>query len=152
LVHTAMQARTECGGRAIAPDKIHLTLVFVGTVERAVTASLQSYAAALPLKSFELELTSLGYWPHNRIIWAGTETCPHELGAVVAALSRGLAGLGIRGEDRPYVPHVTLVRHARCAPQQLRMARLRWLARELVLVESVTDVSRYEVLARWPLV
>lgn len=152
LAQTAMQARTECGGRVVAPDKIHLTLVFVGVVERARIASLQSCAAALELKTFELKLSTLGYWRHNRIVWTGATTCPHELAAVVAALSRGLAGLGIRVEDRPYVPHVTLLRHARCAPQQSHMAPLRWRAQELVLAESVTGASRYEVLARWPFV
>ena len=152
LAQTAVQARAECGGRAIPAEKIHLTLVFVGAVERSRIASVQSCAAGIELKSFELELSTLGYWRHNRIVWAGATSCPQALAALVAALSRELAGLGIRSEDRPYVPHVTLVRNARCAPRALHMAPLRWRARELVLVESVTGASRYEVLARWSLV
>ncbi|HET7160807.1 MAG TPA: RNA 2',3'-cyclic phosphodiesterase [Burkholderiales bacterium] len=152
LAQIAIQARAECGGRAIPLQKIHLTVVFVGAVERSRIANVQSCAAALAIEPFELELSTLGYWRHNRIVWAGATSCPRALAALVAALSHELAGLGIHSEDRPYVPHVTLVRNARCPPRELHMDPLQWRARELVLVESVTGASRYEVLARWPLV
>lgn len=152
LGELAVEARAECGGRATASDKIHLTLVFIGDIARSRVAALQACAAAVEAKPFELELSVLGYWRHNRIVWAGAKRCPAELVALVAALSRKLAGLGIREENRPYVPHVTLVRNARAAPKQTRMTPLAWRARELVLVESLSGAgtSRYDVISRWP--
>lgn len=152
LAQLAVEARTECGGRATPSDKIHLTLVFVGDIERSRIAALKACAAPIDAQPFELELDALGWWRHNRIVWAGAKRCPSAIVALVAALSANVAGLGIAVDDRPYVPHVTLVRNARGAPKQLLMAPLVWRARELVLVESVSGAggSRYEVIAKWP--
>lgn len=153
LAQLATDARAESDGRAIPADKMHLTLVFVGAVERARIDTLLRCAAELALRPFELELSTLGYWRHNRIVWAGAATCPPALRALVAAFSHKLEGIGIRFDDRPYVPHVTLVRDARKAPQSISVPPLSWHCKELVLVESMAAAraSRYDILARWPL-
>lgn len=153
LAQRAVQARAECGGRAIPAEKIHLTLVFVGAVERARIDALLSCAAELERTPFELDLSRLGYWRQSRIVWAGAATCPPALRALVAVLSHKLEGLGLRFDARPYVPHVTLVRDARKAPQSVSAQPLSWHCKELVLVESVAAAraSRYDILARWPL-
>jgi 2'-5' RNA ligase len=71
----------------------------------------------------------------------------------VSKLTRELARLGLRAEERPYVPHVTLLRNARRAPARNTFSPIDWRAREFVLVESVAanGGSGYEVIARWPL-
>lgn len=152
LSKLAVEVHTACGGRATPADKFHLTLVFVGDIERSRIAALQACAASVEAQPFELEVDALGWWRHNRIVWAGTKRCPSAMVALVAALSANVAGLGITVDERPYVPHVTLVRNARAGPRDLRMAPLVWRARELVLVESVSGAggSRYQVIAKWP--
>ena len=153
LANAGAHAQAECGGRATAPDKIHLTLFFVGDIERSRIAALEACASRVAAAPFGLDMSALGYWRHNRIVWAGARHCPGELGTLVHDLSLSLAGEGIRGEDRPYVPHVTLVRNARQAPMRSALEAPVWKARELVLVESVraAGVSRYAILAKWPL-
>jgi RNA 2',3'-cyclic 3'-phosphodiesterase len=149
LASAGLRAHTECGGRATPAAKIHLTLFFVGEVERARIPELESCAAALAAPAFELRTDVLGYWRHNRIVWAGTREAPRELGSLVAALSANLAGAGWRGEDRPYVPHVTLVRNVKRAPSETVIDSPNWTVREIALVQSAG--GRYETLAKWPL-
>jgi len=152
LAAVAEECKLECGGRQTPPEKLHITLFFVGDVERATVPRLQSVAGALAAAPFRLDITELGLWRHNRIVWAGSSSAPPTLAALVSDLTRGLTAHGVRSEDRPYVPHVTLLRNARTAPRQTRIAPIAWQARELVLVESVAagGATRYEVIARWP--
>ena len=149
LAAAALRAHEECGGRATPAAKIHLTLFFVGDVERAQIPQLQACASSLAATSFELATDVLGYWRHNRIVWAGTRATPPALTTLVATLTAHLAAAGYRGEDRPYVPHVTLVRNARRAPHAKAIDAPPWAPREIALVESVD--GRYEPLAKWPL-
>ena len=149
LSEAARTAQAECEGRATAASKIHLTLFFVGGVARAELPALERCAAGLAPDGFDLVTDVLGCWRHNRIVWAGARETPPALAALVADLTAALAAAGYRGEDRPYVPHVTLVRNARRAPRGTAVDAPPWRAREFVLVESAG--GRYEVLSRWPL-
>ena len=153
LANAALEAARECGGRATAADKIHLTLFFVGDLERSRIAPLLTCAQAVAGRAFELDLDTLGYWRHNRIVWGGATRCPPELPALAASITRNLAGQGLREEDRPYVPHATLVRNARRTPAATSLACPTWSAREFVLVGSVRagGASRYEIIGCWPL-
>ena len=152
LAAVARECKLECGGRQTPPEKLHITLFFVGDVERATVPRLQSVAGALTAAPFRLDITKLGLWRHNRIVWAGAASIPPALAALVSDLTRGLAAVDVQAEERSYVPHITLVRNARTAPKRTRIAPIAWLAREFVLVESVAagGGSRYEVVARWP--
>lgn len=153
LAARARDAQAECGGRAMGPGKIHLTLFFIGAVERERLAALAVVAQAVRAERFDLQLDTLGYWRHNRIVWAGAQECPAGLSALVAVLSAGLAREGIHGEDRPYVPHITLVRGAARAPAARPFAPLAWRARDFALIESVPAGGgvRYGMRGRWPL-
>jgi 2'-5' RNA ligase len=153
LAQVAAEAQAECGGRATPLPKLHVTLFFVGDVERARIGALESCAGTVRAGSFELDMSVLGYWRHNRIVWAGARRSPAALGSLVAQLTANLALAGMAAEDRPYVPHVTLVRNARAATTHTRLNPPVWDVREFVLVESVraASASRYDVLARWPL-
>jgi 2'-5' RNA ligase len=147
LADAARRVEAECDGRATAAAKIHLTLFFVGEIERSRISRLEACASALAAEPFGLETDVLGYWRHNRIVWAGTRATPAALSRLIGDLTSALAAEGYRGEDRPYVPHVTLVRNARRAPGQSALQVPAWSARELALVESAA--GRYEVLRKW---
>ena len=150
LSSAALRAQAECGGRATPAAKIHLTLFFVGEVERARLAELEACAAAVAAPAFELRTDVLGYWRHNRIVWAGARETPEALSALVAKLSANLARAGWRGEDRPYVPHVTLLRNAKRPPQTMGVDAPPWAVREIALVE--TGGGRYATVAKWTFV
>jgi 2'-5' RNA ligase len=147
----AMDAQAQSGGRAVAQDNIHLTLFFVGAFERARIGTLERAAAALERAPFVLEFDRLGYWRHNRIVWAGVREAPPALSRLASTLSAALAQIGPRGEDRPYVPHVTLVRNAERKPARTQIEPCTWAVNDFALMESVPVANgvRYEPLAVW---
>jgi 2'-5' RNA ligase len=153
LAAMAHEAQALCGGRAAAPANIHLTLFFVGDVERERSAALEEAAGEARGASFELAIDRVGYWRHNRIVWAGTSACPAALIELESSLRAVLARLGLRGEERPYAPHITLVRDAARKPAPAVFAPLAWPVSEFVLVESVPRAGgvSYEPRARWRL-
>ena len=153
LTVAALEARAQTGGRAIAPEKIHLTLFFVGSVDRAHLPALEAIGASIRSSAFELMLDTLGYWRHNRIVWCGTTRCPAPLALLEAELRSALESVGVRSEKRPYIPHITLVRDAACTPREVAFAPCAWHARDFVLVESQPSggAMRYVVRAKWPL-
>ena len=149
----ARVAQAQCGGRATVREKIHLTLFFAGDVESSRIGVLEAAAGALRTAPFDLVLDCLAHWRHDHIVWAGASACPAALASLAAGLKAALARAGVHGEERPYAPHITLVRNTVRAPAGLRFPPCAWRAREFVLVESVAIAGgvRYDVLARWPL-
>ena len=153
LAALACAAQAQCGGRAMAREKVHLTLFFVGEIESTRIAELETVAASLRTERFALVLDRLGYWRHNHIVWAGASACPPALASLAVDLKAALARVDIVGEDRLFAPHITLVRNAARAPATTAFAPCAWRAREFALVESrpVAGGVRYDVRARWPL-
>lgn len=137
----------------MAQRNIHLTLAFLGDVEERRRGDVEAVAAGIRGDACELRLDRIGYWRHNRIVWAGGARCPDALSVLAAQLSDALRGAGFRVDRRPYVPHVTLLRNARAAPSGSAMPPVELQVRELALVNSVARDGgrRYEVQKRWPL-
>jgi len=149
----ARSAQRECDGRVVPAHNIHLTLVFLGAVPRERLDGLETLAATIVGEPFTLAVDHVDYWRHNRIVWAGVKECPDGLTALVKRIAQVLTGAGFQLDNRPYVPHVTLLRDAARAPAQNRLAPIAWPVTEFALVESVQlDHSHlYEVLQSWPL-
>lgn len=149
----AQDLKRECGGRALPAHNIHLTLVFLGNIERGGLARLEALAAAIEASRFELCVDRVEYWRHNRILWAGVERCPEALLALVARLELGLSSEGFRFDKRPYVPHITLLRNASRAPAAAGTPRVAWPVAKFALVESVERGRGriYEVRNEWRL-
>jgi 2'-5' RNA ligase len=103
---------TAVSARWVRPAGLHLTLKFIGEVPDAQLGSIR--ACLRPLASRDpitLGLSGLGYFPHERsprVLWVGVEA--PGLGELARDIETALASLGIRREDRPYVPHLTLAR------------------------------------------
>jgi 2'-5' RNA ligase len=98
-------------------------------------------------------LDRIGHWPHNRVVYAAADAAPPVLAALAAELKAALAQAGFRTEERPYVPHVTLIRDARRAPSERTMPPIRWRVDDYVLMQSRRggSGSAYEVLHRFTL-
>lgn len=141
------------GGRLVQCANLHTTVAFLGEIERGRVAELARLVAEAARLRFELTFDHLGYWPHNRIVYAGTAQTPQPLSALVAALTPRLARAGFRTDERPYFAHVTLLRSARRAPDAIRIQPLRWQVDSIALMESVqVDGQReYRIVDRWTL-
>lgn len=137
-------------GRAIPPDKIHLTLAFLGDAqpEPAIAA-----AQRVRGRAHDLPIEVAKYWKHNQIVWAGPRETPASLKALVEALHKELHNGGFRLESRPFAAHVTLLRKAPKPPSLPALPAVEWPIRELALVSSAVSSkgSTYTTLERYPL-
>lgn len=141
------------GGRRTRRQTIHLTLVFLGGVERSRLADLATAAARVRGEPFEWVLDRADCWPRNRIAFLTGGETPPALLTLVKDLEDALAGAGFAFDRRPYKAHITLLRHADCAKENPALEPMTWAAREFVLVESVLGAAgaAYATLARFPL-
>ena len=153
LGDVAIRAQRECGGRAVPARKIHLTLVFLGDLPRDRAAVLETLASAVKGSRFAMSVDRLEYWRHNRILWAGMDACPEPLQTLVAGMQESLNGAGFRCDQRPYVPHITVLRNARRAPADGRCRPIEWPVNDFALMESAPRERgrEYQVLRSWPL-
>lgn len=134
-------------------DSLHLTLAFIGAVTPDQLAMLREIAGRIRNEAFDLRLDRVGYWPHNRIAWAGCSRVPSRQRRLSAAFVAGLSAAGFALDKRPYQPHVTLLRDGRCSDLPELAQPIPWRVKEFVLVESCLQPSgaRYRLLGRWPL-
>jgi len=147
-------ALRSCHGRQIAASNWHITLVFLGAVDRPGLDCLQTVADRSVGQAFELRLDHLAYWPRPKIIFLAPTEIPQALIHLQADLSRSLAtACGYQPEIRPYRPHLSLIRKAQQGPAQARVEPVEWPVTSFALVHSVTHAAgaEYRVLKQWPL-
>lgn len=136
------------GAARVRPDKLHLTLHFLGAVARERIGAL---AAALeqPGAAFALSLARPALWQGGVAVLEPAPV-PRALAALHAALGGALAGAGFAVETRRWRPHVTLARRASGARPPEIGAALRWRVNGYALVESEPG-GAYRVRRRFPL-
>lgn len=153
--HLAQAARAvadRCGGRCTREENLHLTLVFLGEVTTVRLGEIEAMAARIGGERFVLHLDQMGCFAKKRLAWCAPRTPPAALLRLVGALEVGLGALGFAREARPFLPHVTLARHAHCGGEPMPAIDVLWPVEDFVLVRSQRreDGAAYEVLARWP--
>ncbi len=145
----AALARLQQGlaGSPTAPQKLHLTMAFLGQRADADLAALGAILAQVPARAMTLELDCVGHFSGQRIAWAGMQAPPAALLALRAELMRLLAagGFAPQFEQDRFRPHVTLARKAP-APAGSVFAPLRWRADELVLAASPGADGGYRIV------
>jgi RNA 2',3'-cyclic 3'-phosphodiesterase len=100
------------GGRPVPRDQLHLTLKFIGDIEKQALISLKEALMSVRSPEFYLNLIGVGIFPPRgtpRIVWAGISQ-QRELVMLQSAIESTLASLGYAKEERPFSPHITLVR------------------------------------------
>lgn len=138
------------GGRRMKPDTVHLTLLFIGSIERERLPELQAVASAIRVPQFDVAFDQADCWRHNRIAFLTASQAPNGLFELVKALEVQVSQTGIAYDRRSYKPHITLVRNADCTKIKPALEPIIWAAREFVLVESKVDSNgaNYQQLAR----
>ncbi|MBV9528411.1 RNA 2',3'-cyclic phosphodiesterase [Sphingomonas sp.] len=92
-------------------DQLHLTLKFIGEVERPVANDIADALAKLRAASIELRIAGVGRFDQSNsgALWAGV--LPKEpLAALAAKIDRACLAAGIGPERRAFHPHITLAR------------------------------------------
>jgi RNA 2',3'-cyclic 3'-phosphodiesterase len=100
------------GARWVAPESLHLTLRFIGEVDRHDAEDIDAALAGLRCRRFFLTLAGLGEFGDERrlrSVWVGVEPNP-ELDHLQSKVEQALQRAGQPPEKRKFKPHVTLAR------------------------------------------
>ncbi len=139
-------------GRRVKPDILHMTLVFLGDTEIARVDELRALAAEMDTRRFSLNFNHAACWRHNKVGFLSPEESPPPLLQLVYGLEDKLEAAGIAFDERPYKPHLTLLRNTKCTTQ-VPFEPIHWKVDEFVLVTSSNSDHgpSYDLLGRWPL-
>jgi 2'-5' RNA ligase len=97
--------------RWVGDEQLHLTLRFIGEVERPVANDIVGTLGRINSPSFELRVRGVGKFEQRNggALWAAVE--PKEpVAALVAKVERGIQQVGLEPEHRAFSPHITLAR------------------------------------------
>lgn len=126
----------------------HATLHFIGDVATERVEAIAD-SAAVPFQPFELVLDQPTLWSHGLAVLLASEV-PAALRALHERLADRLRRLDLAVDTRPYVPHVTLARHAGAAIPPRAVLPVRWQARGFALVVSTgLKGPRYRVIRQY---
>jgi RNA 2',3'-cyclic 3'-phosphodiesterase len=129
--------------RRTRPERLHVTLHFLGSVEAELVPALKK-RLNVAWAGCELLLDRPQVWPGGIAVIEASEV-PPALAALHARLGERLEGLGLALEARRYRPHVTLARKAFGARPPT--AAVRWQAGPaFALVQSLPGGRGYENL------
>jgi 2'-5' RNA ligase len=98
----------------IPPERMHLTVRFIGQTDDPLTAAiLTALATPLQVAAFDLRVGGVGAFPRGgkpQVLWAAVEAGTPQLQAIEREVTRRLDTVGIPPETRPFHPHLTLAR------------------------------------------
>jgi 2'-5' RNA ligase len=134
------------GARCTPPERLHLTVHFLGAVPADRLAALRE-ALRVPWSGCVLEFDRAMVWPGGIAVLEASRV-PAALADLHGALAARLPGLGLPVDPRPWRPHVTLARKAAGAHPPAQHAALRWPAGpQVLLVQSLPGGGGYVPLA-----
>ena len=97
------------------PEKIHITLKFLGDVEVSRIEELSRAAgrAAAHIEPFDLTIAGPGTFPPHgppRVLWLGIDDASAQLSNLHRSLEDECAAAGFQRDLRPFKPHLTVAR------------------------------------------
>jgi RNA 2',3'-cyclic 3'-phosphodiesterase len=136
-------------GRVIPPERLHLTLLFLGQVTVEAEKRLVAAAGRVEGRPFDLILDRAGCFFRSKVFWLGPQAVPRKLTELADALHAAAAGVGLAPERKELVPHVTCRRDIGHVIKPVPVDPVIWAARSFALVHSVA--GQYHVVSQWPL-
>ncbi|MEO5772715.1 MAG: RNA 2',3'-cyclic phosphodiesterase [Sphingomicrobium sp.] len=127
--------------RWVPDDNIHLTLRFIGEVERPLAEDVAAALATLRSPAFHLRISGVGQFARRSggALWAAVE--PRDsVAALAAKVERACVTAGLPAERRAFHSHITLARwNGRATPAvEAFLTRNRALASEPFAVKAFT--------------
>lgn len=138
----------------VQPHNLHVTLVFLGQVDKDVTSLIKQSVSGIAVQPFELTFDSLSYWSRPKILCLTClQPAPKDAMILASALTAAAENCGLQTDTRPYTPHITLARHVRYLPD-VKFEPFIWRTEAFCLVESCSEPGgvNYKVIQQWPLI
>jgi len=150
------------GARWQSDEQLHLTLRFIGEVDRHRAADIHAALGSIRQAPFEIALNGIGHFERRGApdaVWAGV--APHEpLHALHKKIDAALARVGVEPDQRAFLPHITLARLNRGAgpvgnllEQSGGLTSAPFTIDRFALFESdlTPDGAVYSIVERYPL-
>ena len=106
------------GAKWVGAEQMHLTLTFLGELDRIHAEDVAEQLGEIHAKGFEVELAGIGNFASARAIrsvWVGV-TASDALAALQAKVEHAARRAGVEPEHRKFVPHVSLARFRNGTP------------------------------------
>ena len=147
------------GVRFVNPEKLHLTLAFLGNVDPKDLESLKAALSAVPkVCEVTLDLISIGAFPDMRrpkVVWIGLEGDLRSLAILAGNVTHAAKPFAPQLDEKPFSPHITLARinpGSKEVGRVLAQAHIEPPAAKMVVDSFVLFHSRpdgaYEILHR----
>lgn len=141
----AIKARIK-QGRFIPTENMHITLLYLGEVERTRLSEVENILATTVKNTnpFELRLEGMGVFPNENnpnILWAGVKGELESLNKLYDKLLGNIKKTDLPYDAKPkYSPHVTLARKIGHGYQkgELQLTSRSWQVNSLELYESIS--------------
>ena len=97
--------------RWVGDEQLHLTLRFIGEVERPVANDIAAALDRVRSSNFQIRISGAGKFEKRSggALWAGVEPKTPVVG-LAAKVERALQQVGLEPEHRAFSPHITLAR------------------------------------------
>ena len=92
-------------------EQLHLTLRFIGEVDRPIADDIAAALTRIHAEKFELRIAGVGRFEQRSsgALWAGVEP-KVPVAALAAKVERACLAVGLEPERRAFHPHITLAR------------------------------------------
>jgi 2'-5' RNA ligase len=103
------------GARWQDDGQLHITLRFIGEVDRHRANDIADALAAIRFAPFDIRLSGVGLFDRKGVVdalWAGVEPRA-PLAALHRKVDRACVSTGLPPEERAYLPHATMARFGR---------------------------------------
>ena len=139
--------------KLVPKQNLHITMSFLGNIDKSLINPLLSGAAKIRAKPFSLILDQIGWWKRPKVIWVASTDTPEALNSLVSQVNSQVNACGLSGEERSYQPHLTLVRKAMKPVRGMEFDPIHWNISDFCLIESVTHArgAEYKIIQRWPI-
>jgi 2'-5' RNA ligase len=132
----------------VRPDKLHLTLHFIGNVPRHRLQQLKK-GLEVPFEPFELNFGQPGLWRHGLAVLQ-PHAIPSSLLQLHGALRQALQRLELPSDTLDFRPHITLARRAVGAVPPAQDPVLCWQVHGYALMESMREpAGQYCLVQRY---
>ncbi len=139
-------------------ENLHLTLKFLGEIQRSKLSKLSNAAAlaVATLSSFEITLADTGMFPKHgspRVLWIGVLDKSGKLAELHTRLEQACATEGFAREERPFHPHLTIARLRKpqgattlaAAHKEMRFGPVVLAVAELLVIRSEPSARRIQI-------
>lgn len=151
------------GAKWVGAEQMHVTLAFLGELDRPHAEDIAEELGLVRAKKFELEIAGLGNFGNGaaiRSVWAGV-AANEALNLLQAKVENAARRAHVEVESRKFVPHVSLARFKRGTPDLGKFLAMHEPFRlapfpvtEFVLFSSRlgSDHAAYTAEVRYPLI